>query len=166
MNLLKSLKLKKYMKISLSILIWILFLWIISILWYSYIYEQDKIAIDRYNFEQLEKAKPILEKLPQKDKKIFSPKMLNDLYGANIQTIKNCYYISNSNWKYPYIFWFQLESLMYKVLYFWENYAYPKYDKPVDYFCWWSKYCRDDRIFGGFIWTISWPCDSYWDEQH
>lgn len=70
----------------------------------AYLLEQENIRIDEYNFNELEKVKPILEKLPQENKKIFTVKKFNELYNANIQPIKNCYYISNSNGKYPYIF--------------------------------------------------------------
>ena len=158
MKILKSPKLRKYVKILLFILISFLVWWYLLILWYSYFFEQDKIAIDRYNFEQLEKAKPTLGKIPQEEKKIFTIWEFNKLENINIEPIKNCYYISNSNWDYTYIFWFKLESLIYKVLYFWENYAYPRYDMPVHYFCWWSKYCRDDMIWWKFRWIISNPC--------
>ena len=146
-------------KILKKSLIWII-LFIISLYaWvfiYSYIFEQDKIAIDKYNFEQLEKVKTFLD---SKDNFEFKNlKEYNTKYNQNIEPLKNCYYVSSINWSKSYIFWFQLESLIYKFIKLWGNYAYPKYDLPVDYVCTWWNSCNYDFIFWRFNKTISNPC--------
>lgn len=124
---------------------------------YSLIFEQDKIKIDKYNFEQLEKAKIILEKIPKDAKYFYTFKKFNNSYKANIEPIKNCYYISNDNWKYLYIFWFKLESLLYKIRYLSWYYAYPRYGLSYDNFCYWWKTCIDWNL-SDFKYTISNPC--------
>lgn len=128
------------------------------VLWYSYIFEQDKLAVDRYNFEQLEKAKPILTQIPKDTKNLSTLKEFNDIYRVNIKPIKNCYYVRNDNWSKPYIFWFQLESLISKFVYFWSYYAYPKYDLPYQQVCVWGGWCYDHYKYL-FKWTISHPCE-------
>lgn len=98
------------------VLIFIILFYIIIFLWiliYSFVFEKDKIAIDRYNFEQLEKAKPILESIPETDERFYSLKEFNQKYNADIKSIKNCYYVINYNWDEKYIFWFKIESLIY-----------------------------------------------------
>jgi len=129
---------------------------------YSFIFEQDKIAIDRYNFEQLDRVKLILKDIPEKDMKFYNIKQFNETYKADIKPIKNCYYLSFINWNKPYIFWFQLESMIYKFIYFWKNYAYPSYSIPREKYCFWEwpggggcHYTSKEP----FIETISKPCE-------
>lgn len=141
------------------VLIFIILFYIIIFLWiliYSFVFEKDKIAIDRYNFEQLEKAKPILESIPETDERFYSLKEFNQKYNADIKPIKNCYFIINSNWNEKYIFWFELESLIYIYIYRTKLFAYPRYDLPFDpiYYSGWPW----DRIKNDFIETISNPC--------
>lgn len=148
-------------KILKKSLVWIILFIIFLYSWvfiYSYIFEQDKIAIDNYNFEQLEKVKLVLDKISTDSKKFYTLKEFNKEYNEEINPIKNCYYVSNSNWNEKYIFWFQLESLIYKFIKFWGNYAYPKYNLPADYVCTWWNNCNYDFIFSRFIKTISNPC--------
>lgn len=97
-----------------------------GVILYSFIFEKEKIAIDKYNFGQLEKAIPILEGIPSINKRFHRLSEFQEKYAPEIEPIKNCYYVSNYNGDADYIFAFQLESLMYKLLYFRENYAYPK----------------------------------------
>lgn len=120
--------------------------------------EEEKIAIDEYNFEQLENAKIILDKISKENKKFYKLKDFNITYNADIKPIKNCYYISNSNWREPYIFWFKLESGKYIKEYWSEFYAYPKYDKSILRYCGWGTRCDDDLNFVVFSNTISNPC--------
>lgn len=107
--------------------------------------EEEKIKIDEYNFEQLEKAKPFLEKLPKDINKLFTIKEFNEIFYTDIAPVKNCYYISNYNWSENYIFWFQLESEKYRELYWNEYYAYPKYDIEEMQICTWK--CYDSNIY-------------------
>ncbi|EKE28174.1 MAG: hypothetical protein ACD_3C00086G0018 [uncultured bacterium (gcode 4)] len=162
LNFLKSNMLKKIVAYSVILILW---LCIIGI-GYSLLFEQDEIAIDRYNFEQLEKVKPILEKISKTADRFYSLDEFNKKFGKDIIPKKNCYYVTTDfNWNYPFIFWFQLESLLYKFLYFWKYYAYPKYDMPYKNFCiWWPWWwCIDwsRQIFETTIshqcrWGISW----------
>lgn len=64
---------------------------------YSLIFEQDKLAIDWYNFGQLEKAKSSLEMISEKSNQIDGLKEFNERYKTDIRPIKNCYYISSYN---------------------------------------------------------------------
>lgn len=139
--------------ITISLILLLLFyLWFFL---YSYFYEYDKLKIDNYNFNQLEQVK---EKFKSLNVKYSTSKInwwektwmyyinwwiqyfnfynlwdFNRKYNANITPLKNCYYFAVSsfygwNWKYPYIFWFKLESSFYKILNFWKYYSYPWYD--------------------------------------
>lgn len=143
-----------------------LFKWIIwSLLIIWLFHEWYSIYIDSYNFWQLEKAKPILDTIEYEKIEWFGLlKKFNYIYDANIIPIKNCYYVSSFNGNESYIFWFQLESIIYKTIYWTKNYAYPKYDKPLSRMCmWWAWpfngawWCRDmSRIW--FEEIISNPC--------
>lgn len=119
--------------------LWYIVIFIISIyilVWmYSLAFEQDKLEIDRYNFWQLEKVKLILKNVPEKEMDFYTIKKFNEIYNADIKPIKNCYVISDSNWDKPYIFWFQLESMIYRFIYIWKNYAYPSYSRPSRRVC-------------------------------
>ncbi len=101
-KLLKNITTKKVIKRGL--------IGIFILLWIYLLLDWRNIYIDMYNFEQLEKAKPILESIPGNAKKFYGLKQFNNLYSANIQPIKNCYQVSNDNWEEKYIFWFQLKS--------------------------------------------------------
>ena len=59
--------------------------------------DTSNIQIDNYNFQQLEKARIILENIPLDAQKFFTLKDFNEQYKADIKTIKNCYYVSNDN---------------------------------------------------------------------
>ena len=155
----KNIVKNKYFRIIIKFFIWFFLLLILSFILvaiYSFVFEKDKIVIDRYNFEQLEKAKPILESIPETDKNFYSLKEFNEIYNAWIKSIKNCYYVRNYNWDEKYIFWFKLESLIYIYIYRTKLFAYPKYDLsfvPMYYSGWpW------DRNKNNFIETISKPC--------
>ncbi|MDD2907476.1 MAG: hypothetical protein PHH98_02435 [Candidatus Gracilibacteria bacterium] len=157
MKNLKNVNLKILKKSIIGILLFIIFLYS-GVFIYSYVFEQDKIKIDKYNFEQLEKSKLILNNISTDSKKFFTLKDFNNIYDSDIKPIKNCYYISNSNGKEKYIFGFQLESLIYKFINFGKNYVYPKYDLPPSYFCGGSRNCSDNMVFNIFYKTISNPC--------
>ena len=162
---------KRIQKISFY-LIWII-IWIYVLVWlYSFIFEQDKMAIDRYNFEQLEKAKPILDNISKNGKNFDSLKEFNERYKVDIKPIKNCYYVSSYNWKRKYIFWFQLEAMINKFAHpftFWypyvsDNYAYPKYSLPWYQVCFgaglsrWAAWGCYDNNYDNFRYVISNPC--------
>jgi hypothetical protein len=129
----------------------------ILLLWLFILREIYTINIDIYNFKQLEKAKIILKDLPKESDKFYWLKEFNEKYGANIKPIKNCYDISNDNWKYPYIFWFKLESILYKIKYSNIFYSYPKYDFEVVNNCIIWGWCFDIN-YELFSKTISNPC--------
>lgn len=155
----KNIVKNKYFRIIINFFIWFLLLLILSFILvaiYSFVFEKDKIAIDRYNFDQLEKAKPILESIPETDERFYSLKEFNQKYSADIQPIKNCYDIRNYNWDEKYIFWFKLESLIYIYIYRTNLFAYPKYDLPFVpmYYSGWPW----DRNKSEFKYTISNPC--------
>ena len=88
--------------------------WIGVILLIGIIFEWYPMYVDMYNFRQLEKAKPILESIPEDAYKFNTLKDFNERYDANIQPIKNCYYIGSSNGEEKYLFWLQLESRYFK----------------------------------------------------
>lgn len=157
----KNIVKNKYFRIIIKFFIWFLLLLILSFILvaiYSFTFEKDKIAIDRYNFEQLEKAKPILESIPETDERFYSLKEFNQKYNANIKSIKNCYDISNDNWSEKYIFWFKLESYIYIYIYRTKLFAYPKYDMPYKNFCVWECIDLNKRTFENII---SKPCKDY-----
>lgn len=154
-KILKFLMSKKVIKSIIIILISII-LFYTSLFLYSYFFESEKLEIDNYNFNQLEQVKKKfsdlkIESFVSSEKSswwsmwyyttwwynqfnFYNIWDFNRQYNLNIKPIKNCYYfeISNAiyskNWKYPYIFWFQLESTFYKILNFWKYYSYPWYD--------------------------------------
>lgn len=140
----------------------ILFLTLIIIL-LLWLIEVNNIMIDKYNFQQLEKAKIILDKTPRDAKKFYNLEEFNEQYKAWIVPIKNCYYVRNINWSYPYIFWFKLESLFYKIKFSQNYYSYPKYDLPISkIYLWallnWRISQWYDKNRDNFIHTISNPC--------
>lgn len=158
----KKEKLKKIVIKSVKIILILIVAtyWLVGI--YSFVFEQDKIAIDRYNFEQLNKSKQTLDKVKTSDR-FDNLKEFNNLYGTGIKPIKNCYYLTGNNWNYPYLFWFQLESLLYKLLYMSTDYSYPGYDLLKYRICmwdwtatWWS--CIEDFKYNKFKRIISNPC--------
>jgi len=135
--------------------------------WYDYYSisseEQEKIKIDEYNFQQLEKVKEVLDPL---DKNLYSFDNIwdfNKLYNLNIEPIKNCYYLTDRNWFFKnnkwgwwYIFWFELESKKYIEKYWDKYYAYPEYDLPEDKICTWKCY---DNNYKNFTRIISNTCN-------
>lgn len=137
MNKIKKID-KNYIAIISSIII--LLFWIVYI-WYP-------MYVDMYNFRQLEKAKPILESIPENAWKFYTLEEFNEKYNANINPIKNCYYVSNNNGDEKYIFGFKLESWYYKNKYWEEYYSYPFYNISPSRICvgwlqinnnsWWS----------------------------
>lgn len=158
MKIIKFLKSQKFRNIVLYTLLWIftLYVWVFI---YSIIFERDKLVIDRYNFEQLENTKPILASIKKTNEWVFSLKEFNKKYHTSLKPINKCYFVRNFNGDYPYIFWFQLESLIYKFLYFWKNYAYPKYALPYSSFCiWWPGWWCYDWSKELFKLTIDKPC--------
>ena len=150
-------KLKKICKNLIIFIFWLLM--ILSI--YSIIYEQDKIAIDRYNFKQYEKLKSFVDSNYNKELEITDLWRLVYKYKLDIRPIKNCYYIVTTNifedykWESKYIIWFKIESILYKIRYFhWYYYVYPKYDLPV----WYVAGMNLDSTYSSFMRTISNPC--------
>ena len=161
MELLKKLNKQKVKKSLWYIIISIISIFVLAWI-YSLIFEQDKLMVDRYNFKQLEKAKLILNKIPKEKMLFYTLKDFNETYKADIKPIKNCYYVNYDNWNKPYIFWFQLESMIYRFIYFWKDYAYPRYSRPNEEVCfgmykgWWLGCDNDNKQW--FLNTISNPC--------
>lgn len=156
---------KKIKKLNKKVIIAISTILILFIASWIYFYneEKDNIKIDEYNFEQLDKVIEVLDKSPWDSYTIDDLTDFNKDFNQDIQPIKNCYYIRSriyewTKWTWWYIFWFKLESKQYIEKYWTEYYAYPKYDLPVNYYCGWSKWCKDDWNFDSFEYTISNPC--------
>ncbi len=140
---------KTLIKIWINIVSFISIICILIIL-YSFLFEHDKIKTDKYNFEQLDKAKVILDEIPNDAEKFYTLIEFNKLYNTDIKPITNCYIINNDNWNEPYMFWFKIESLIYRILYRSIYYAYPKYDIPVRMMYTWAN------VGWNFSW---WPYD-------
>jgi len=136
-------------KISFKKVLWLL--WLILVLFESY-----NMFIDFYNFSQFKKAKPILESLTWNEKTFYNINDFNKIYDAWIKPIKNCYVINNNNWKEQYLFWFQLESFIFKKIYWTSEYSYPSYDMPYVSVCFWTCY---DKWKRSFTKVISNPCE-------
>lgn len=119
--------------------------------------EQEKIRIDEYNFQQIEKIKEAFESNSENKKDINSLWYFVFEYGIDIVPIKNCYYVSNFNWKYNYIIWFKLESDKYIKKYWTEYYAYPDYDIEPMNICDWHS-CDNDMNRYEFEWVVNNPC--------
>jgi len=128
-------------------------IWFLILLVMFIVRESYWLYIDNYNFKQLEKAKPILETIWEKDERFTSLNEFNERYSADIKPIKNCYYVNNNNWKYQYIFWFKLESLFYSYIYRTSLYSYPWYDQPII-----KKLPLKDSLYEYFYLIISNPC--------
>jgi hypothetical protein len=163
-KILKLINLRVVIKILLWIL-WLIILGFISLVIYSFTYEKEKIEIDRYNFEQLEKAKPYLETIDENTEDFYFLPDFNEKFNIDIKPIKNCYYVRSTNGEYQYIFWFKLESLLYKKIYWTEFYAYPEYDVP-SYYTWHvfpnqtvDKSMNPDVKRRAFEYIISNPCE-------
>ena len=123
---------------------------------FSILYENKELQTDNYNFTQLKKVKEVFSQHTWKKISFDTLEEFNLKFWANIQTQKNCYYLSNYGTKHNYIFWMRLESLFYKVIYFTANYAYPSYDLPYWNFCNWIT-CSDTNK-SWFLETISTIC--------
>jgi len=138
-------------KISFKKILW--FFWLILVLFESY-----NMFIDFYNFSQLEKAKPILESIDYSKNSFKNINEFNEKYNAWIKPIKNCYDVVSYNWENDYLFWFKLESVIYKLIYWDMFYSYPSYDLPVEKLCTWSPKCTEDINRVVFERIISNPC--------
>ena len=111
--------------------------------------------VDWYNFWQLEKVKIIMTTKQKKTQNFNNLQEFNKIYDTNITSIKNCYDITNYNWKEKYWFWFQLESHFYKLLYKNKYFYYPSYDVEPAFVCTWHCY---DSNRSYFEYTVSHPC--------
>jgi len=86
----------KFISFLVTLLIIIIITYILVAI-YSFTYEKDKIAIDRYNFEQRDKVKIIIDNDKYYNIMFGSVKTFNRVYNSDIKPIKNCYYLSHSN---------------------------------------------------------------------
>lgn len=151
---------KKWYKIV-SWIVWIILLCLSIGAFYVFIIDKENIEIDRYNFEQLEIVDNIIMNDKKYDYAFRDIGEFNKIYKTKIQPIKNCYYIDKYNGDEKYLFWFKLESLLYKIKYKNSYIAYPKYDLPVKTIRLNkpSKLDHLDRNYFNFIEHISNPCD-------
>jgi hypothetical protein len=92
----KKINIKVIIKSIIVILLFLIFIYLL-VFAYSFTFEQDKIAIDIYNFNQLEKVKKTLCKLDKNSYKFDNINEFNKKFGQNIQPIKNCYVLSDRN---------------------------------------------------------------------
>lgn len=133
----------KYIVISIIIIL------LCIIEWYN-------IYIDIYNFNQLEKVNIIYENNIKKTDRFTTLKKFNSIYGTDIEPIRNCYYVSSYNGEEKYIFSFQLESIIYKIIYWDKYYSFPNYSVAK------YKICDSLSCFDGnrneFESLISNPC--------
>lgn len=129
--------------------------------WLFILSELFALFIDFYNFRQLEKVKVVLKDIKREDKEFYNLKELNDIYNINIKPIKNCYDITKfDNIKKPkYMFWFKLESYIYRNIYWEKYYAYPKYSYDTSRMCTSWVWCYDASM-EYFIKTISNSCEN------
>jgi hypothetical protein len=137
---------------------------VILLIWALIIFEWKNIYVDRYNFQQLEKAKKVIENIPE-NKKTYSVrnlKQLNSKFKADIEPLdkRYCYYVyyqfDKEKNKSDFEFWFKLHSLLYKLMYMSNNYAYPKpIEKPKP-----SKEC--ERQAKASIWYTWVPACFWW----
>lgn len=86
-------------------------------------FEVYNIVSDIYNFKQFWKAKEILDTMPEDSRKFYHLDEFNSQYNADIQPIRNCYYVSNDNGEEKYIFAFKNYSLIFRVIH-WDIYIY------------------------------------------
>jgi len=108
---------------------------VILLIWALIIFEWKNIYVDRYNFQQLEKAKKVIENIPENKKtyRVRNLKQLNSKFKADIEPLDkrycyDVYYDKNPTWPwYVFTFWFKLHSLLYKLIYGWEYYKYPNW---------------------------------------
>lgn len=153
---------KKVLKIIAWILFSILILGII-ILWSIYIIDKENIKVDEYNFNQLNFVNNIIINDEIYNKRFRNIGDFNKIYKSNIMPIKNCYFINDFNWNEKYIFWFKLESLLYRIKYKNSFIVYPKYDLPKSknsFWLWRGKIDDNtDYNYLDFIDHISNPCD-------
>lgn len=111
--------------------IWIIILIILLPIFIYLLIDWKNLYVDMYNFRQLEKTKTILDSIPKDVKNYPTLREYNENYNLNLIPIKNCYYVNFKNWKYPYIFWFKLESYIYIYIYKTKFFSYPDYDLQV-----------------------------------
>ncbi len=106
---------------------------VILLIWALIIFEWKNIYVDRYNFQQLEKAKKVIENIPENKKtyRVRNLKQLNSKFKADIEPLdkRYCYYVyyqfDKEENKVYFEFWFKLHSLLYKLIYRWKYYNYP-----------------------------------------
>ncbi len=133
-----------------KIIITLIVLLILTISWYKYYqYDKENLKIDYYNFQQLEKAKKVVKNLDwqQKYYRARSVSDFNYQFDTDIDPLdkRYCYYVYYSfdkkNNKPVFEFWFKLHSLLYKLLYMSDRYAYPKKIEKSEP----SEACKEER---------------------
>lgn len=142
-------------KLWITVMIACVVVWFLFYLIYDYHKEYESLAIDQYNFSQLEKIKLLLD-TKNTVTSFNTLQEFNTKYNVDIKPVRNCYYASSSNWKEKYIFWFKLYSRDSMNKYWVDYYVYPRYDIPYDKICYWV--C-DDRNKLNFEYVISHPCE-------
>jgi hypothetical protein len=148
---------EKYKKLYKNSSIFRIFL--LLLIWALIIFEWRNIYIDYYNFQQLEKAKQVVENLKweEKDYRVRDLKWFNYQFDADIEPLdkRYCYYvyynkIPTGPW-YIFNFWFKLHSLLYKIKYWWTHYNYPyKMEEPEP-----SKECLEELKLPWLRWAPS-----------
>lgn len=158
-------------------IITLIVLLILSITWYTYYqYDKENLKIDYYNFQQLEKAKEVVERFEKSWERFPLPvHTLYDFnYGytwdfkswfeANIHPLNNTYcydvyYDRNPTWPwYVFTFWFKLHSKLFKLFNWWEYYKYPNWvhkSKP-------SKQCKKEMEISSKLWWYTWIPSCAW----
>ncbi len=142
---------------------------ILVLIWeYYYFVERKAIEIDRYNFQQLEKAKKVVKNLKW-EQKLYRARGLKDFnyqFDTDIEPLdkRYCYYVyydyDKENNKPVFEFWFKLHSLLYKLMYMSDNYAYPKLIKRKEP----SEACKEERKLP-YMW-LTWMPACAWLNAH
>ena len=140
---------------------------ILVLIWeYYYFVERKAIEIDRYNFQQLEKAKKVIENIPENKKtyRVRNLKQLNSKFKADIEPLDkrycyDVYYDTNPTWPwYVFTFWFKLHSLLYKLRYWWEYYKYPNWIHKSEP----SEQCKKEMEISSKLWWYRWMPACAW----
>ncbi len=150
-----------------KITIILIILLVLTLAWYSYYqYDKENLKIDYYNFQQLWKAKKVVENLDWEKKYYYinSLSALNQKFDTDIHPTdkRYCYDVYYSYFKekkdYTFTFWFKLHSKLWKLLNGWEYYNYPyKMKKPEP-----SEECKRQQKLSEWRWYTWLPACVWW----
>ncbi len=140
---------------------------ILSIAWYIYYqYDKENLKIDYYNFQQLWKAKEVVENLKWEQK--YYPadnlKSFNYQFDTNIEPLdkRYCYDVYYTYFTkrkdYTFTFWFKLHSKLFKLFNGWEYYKYPNWVHKSEP----SEQCKKEMEISSKLWWYRWMPACAW----